>query len=187
MGNASHAEGLNTTAIGAHSHSEGNETTARGIQSHAEGRSTIAAQQASHAEGFGTMANATYSHAEGDRTLTARSYAHTEGSLTTAKGTYSHAEGIGTITHVNVEGQHAEGRWNQEDATAVWVVGGGISNTNRLNIITAQASGSGLAPTIVMPVLSGSLDFADDTAAATGGIPLGGLYRTGNAVQIRLV
>ena len=28
--------------------------------------------------------------------------------------------------------------------------------------------------------------YANDTAAATGGIPVGGLYRNGNFVQIRL-
>jgi hypothetical protein len=29
--------------------------------------------------------------------------------------------------------------------------------------------------------------FADDTAAAAGGIPLGGIYRTGNVVVVRVV
>jgi hypothetical protein len=33
----------------------------------------------------------------------------------------------------------------------------------------------------------GSLtDYADDTAAATGGIAVGGLYRTGSAIKIRV-
>jgi len=34
--------------------------------------------------------------------------------------------------------------------------------------------------------VSSSLNFADDTAAAAGGVPLGGLYRNGNFVMIRL-
>lgn len=29
--------------------------------------------------------------------------------------------------------------------------------------------------------------YAKDTAAAAGGVPLGGLYRNGNVIQIRLV
>ena len=29
--------------------------------------------------------------------------------------------------------------------------------------------------------------YADDTAAAGGGVPINGLYRTGNAVKIRIV
>jgi len=40
---------------------------------------------------------------------------------------------------------------------------------------------------MVLTQVSRSLNFADDAAAATGGVPLGGLYRNGNAIQIRLV
>jgi hypothetical protein len=32
-----------------------------------------------------------------------------------------------------------------------------------------------------------SINFADDTAAAAGGIPLGGVYRNGNFLMIRIV
>ena len=32
-----------------------------------------------------------------------------------------------------------------------------------------------------------SLDFASDAAAATGGIPLGGVYHTAGALKIRIV
>ena len=38
---------------------------------------------------------------------------------------------------------------------------------------------------IILTEVSQSLNFADDTAAAAGGIPLGGLYRNGNFIQIR--
>lgn len=38
----------------------------------------------------------------------------------------------------------------------------------------------------VLASVSSSLNFADDTAAAAGGVPLGGLYRNGNFVMIRL-
>jgi len=34
--------------------------------------------------------------------------------------------------------------------------------------------------------VSASLNFVDDTAAAAGGIPLGGLYRNGNFILIRI-
>jgi hypothetical protein len=40
---------------------------------------------------------------------------------------------------------------------------------------------------IVMPNVSASLNFANDTAAAAGGVPKGGLYRSGSFVLIRLV
>jgi hypothetical protein len=34
--------------------------------------------------------------------------------------------------------------------------------------------------------VSSSLNYADDTAAAAGGVPLGGLYRNGNFILIRI-
>jgi hypothetical protein len=40
---------------------------------------------------------------------------------------------------------------------------------------------------IVLTQVSQSLNFVDDTAAAAGGVPLGGLYRNGNFIVIRIV
>jgi hypothetical protein len=40
---------------------------------------------------------------------------------------------------------------------------------------------------VILSQVSSSLNFVNDTAAAAGGVPLGGLYRNGNAIQIRLV
>ena len=45
---------------------------------------------------------------------------------------------------------------------------------------------SGSTGAVILSQVSSSLNFADDTAAATGGIPLGGLYRNGNFIVIRL-
>lgn len=39
---------------------------------------------------------------------------------------------------------------------------------------------------IVLPFVSSSLEFTDDAAAAAGGIPLGGVYRNGNFLLIRI-
>lgn len=39
----------------------------------------------------------------------------------------------------------------------------------------------------ILSSVSSSLNFANDTLAAAGGVPLGGLYRNGNVIQIRLV
>lgn len=41
--------------------------------------------------------------------------------------------------------------------------------------------------TMVLASVSASYNFADDTAAAVGGIPLGGLYHTSGSIKIRLV
>jgi hypothetical protein len=40
---------------------------------------------------------------------------------------------------------------------------------------------------VVLSQVSASLNFVDDTAAAAGGVPLGGLYRNGNFIVIRIV
>jgi len=39
---------------------------------------------------------------------------------------------------------------------------------------------------ITLTSVSESLNFANDVAASNGGVPLGGLYRNGNAIQIRI-
>ena len=40
---------------------------------------------------------------------------------------------------------------------------------------------------VILTQVSQSLNYADDTAAAAGGVPLGGLYRNGNFIAIRIV
>jgi hypothetical protein len=40
---------------------------------------------------------------------------------------------------------------------------------------------------MVLAEVSASFDYADDTAAAAGGVPLGGLYHTTGTIKIRLV
>jgi hypothetical protein len=51
-------------------------------------------------------------------------------------------------------------------------------------IVTGSTSFSG---SVILPMVSQSLNFDNDTAAAAGGVPLGGLYRNGSFIQIRLV
>ena len=36
------------------------------------------------------------------------------------------------------------------------------------------------------PSITGLADYADDSAAATGGVPVNGLYRTGRVLKIRV-
>jgi hypothetical protein len=62
------------------------------------------------------------------------------------------------------------------------VRGSGVSGSfNANNILITSGSHT------ILPQVSSSLDFTNDTNAAAGGVPLGGLYRNGNAIQIRLV
>lgn len=51
---------------------------------------------------------------------------------------------------------------------------------------SVSISGSFVGFTVLQQV-SESLNFADDTAAAAGGVPLGGIYRSGNFIVIRIV
>jgi hypothetical protein len=53
-------------------------------------------------------------------------------------------------------------------------------------IITGSITVSGSNISHVFPVISSSLSFVDDAAAAAGGVPLGGLYRSGNFILIRI-
>ena len=62
------------------------------------------------------------------------------------------------------------------------ITGSGISGSLKVNN-TLITSGSHT----ILPQVSSSLNFTNDTLAAAGGVPLGGLYRNGNAIQIRLV
>ena len=40
--------------------------------------------------------------------------------------------------------------------------------------------------TLTSPKMNGLIDYADDTAAAAGGVPIGGSYRTGSALKVRV-
>jgi len=45
---------------------------------------------------------------------------------------------------------------------------------------------SGSATPLILPIVSASLNFNGDIAAAAGGVPLGGIYRNGNVLSIRI-
>jgi hypothetical protein len=197
-GSYSHAEGIATRAIGLYSHAEGESSIASGSNSHAEGQSTLAQGNYSHAEGYQTIAIGTNSHAEGHQTTASGQFSHTEGLGTFAFGNYSHAEGWGTQT--NGQYQLAVGKFNGQDSTeGKFFIGNGTSNVARstlfaaynnnvdvtgvLNVDGAIASGLG---TIVLPRLLDA-SYVDDATAAAAGIPVGGLYRNGSTIQIRLV
>ena len=74
-----------------------------------------------------------------------------------------------------------------------FVVATGASNTTNSNalLITAGGKNGGnpavpQIPRVILPTVV-NFNFADDTAAAAGGIPVGGLYHNAGALRIRLV
>jgi hypothetical protein len=64
-------------------------------------------------------------------------------------------------------------------------VTGSVNITGSLNVSgSVNVDGSGF---IILAQVSSSYDFADDSTAASGGVPLGGLYHTSGTIKIRLV
>jgi len=75
------------------------------------------------------------------------------------------------------------GRFNAVPTqNSIFVLGNGTGLATPVNAIEVTKADSH----IVLPVLQSSASYSDDTAAAAGGVPIGGLYRNGNVVQIRL-
>jgi hypothetical protein len=81
------------------------------------------------------------------------------------------------------------------DLESAFIIGNGTGINDRSNLLVAQGSkvqvtgsldvsGNGY---VILSQVSASYNFADDTAAAGGGVPLGGLYHTTGTIKIRLV
>lgn len=64
---------------------------------------------------------------------------------------------------------------------------GSLNVTGSLNISGSTNSAVISNGFVVLTQVSMSLNFIDDSAAASGGVPLGGLYRNGNVIAIRIV
>jgi hypothetical protein len=127
-GEASHAEGVSTFAIGNFSHSEGVQTSAEGKASHAEGGSSHAIGDYSHVEGNNTEAKGASSHAEGENTRANGLCSHAEGYLTFAIGDYQHAQGKNNI--LDTQNKYAH------------IVGNGTSDMSRSNAHTLDWEGN---------------------------------------------
>jgi hypothetical protein len=130
-----HSEGYDTKATGQYSHAEGLYGTASAQGAHVEGWSNRASAPFSHAEGHFTQASATGSHTEGDRATTLGNYSHAEGSGSVAFGAYSHAEGLLTIASGAY--QNVVGQFNSASSTPLWILGDGLSISNRKNLVAA--------------------------------------------------
>ena len=77
------------------------------------------------------------------------------------------------------------------DGEIRYLMGSTTGLINETNVSSSYALTSSYVNTlnqiVILSQVSSSLNFVNDTAAAAGGVPLGGLYRNGNAIQIRLV
>lgn len=89
--------------------------------------------------------------------------------------TYRQTKGSAlTIEELDANFQYFTG---SHAVTGSLIVSGSLTTTGSFS-----ASGS-----VILPMVSQSLNFANDAAAAAAGVPLGGLYRNGSFIQIRLV
>ena len=202
--NASHTEGSETRTIyggggaGDGAHAEGYKTTTKAQYSHAEGNSTITEISAahSHTEGYQTVTIGVNSHAEGYQSSTVGPSSHAEGYQTTTKSDYSYTNGYQTIASATA--QFVVGHGNIEQTSTYntvgyrpFIVGGGNitgPRTNLLEVVITKVNGGSLNDgTIVLPrVASSAMVFADNAAAAAGGVPVGGVYRNGTTLMIRI-
>jgi hypothetical protein len=65
---------------------------------------------------------------------------------------------------------------------------GSLDITGSLNFFSGSTNASKIENGwVILSQVSASLDFANDTAAAAGGVPLGGLYRSGSIILIRII
>jgi hypothetical protein len=88
---------------------------------------------------------------------------------TTLNNTIIIASGNGSVKAV-----HSGSAWLLNSVSGSFT--GSLSSTTLTSTSTS----------VIVPQVSSSLNFANDTAAAAGGVPLGGLYRNGNAIQVRI-
>ena len=142
-GTYSHAQGIDTTALGLYSHAEGNSTTASGTASHAEGGGNVASGVFSHAEGEGTAASGPSSHAEGNLTTASGQGSHAEGGGNVASGQSSHAEGEGTAA--SGQASHAAGSYAAAANDRSWIWKGStntvVLSTTRTDQFVVSAAG----------------------------------------------
>lgn len=110
------------------------------------------------------------------------------------KGTLQAEQVHTTFTSSSVIYQSGSTKWgNSPDDTHVIIghmslsgsstLGGEMNFANNAPLGTAVNVRNGF---LILTQVSSSLNYANDNAAALNGVPLGGLYRNGNFIQIRI-
>lgn len=172
---------------------------------------TLASGQAAIALGNGAIGNQDFGISIGSFTSSAP-FAMVMGSFAEANGLYSVALGPSAKTNAATDGSIAIGQASETILTdgsgAGAICLGRSAKTRMTDQISigdeaecaataaegAVALGAGVlaatANTVTIKKLQmldyATLDYADDTAAAAGGIPLGGVYHTAGALKIRI-
>jgi hypothetical protein len=92
----------------------------------------------------------------------------------------------GSLTNGQVLSYNStSGLWeNTNSLSGSYQITGSLNVTGSLEVNNDVKIQNGY---VILTNVSQSLEFVDDTAAAAGGVPLGGLYRSGNFILIRIV
>lgn len=137
------------------------------------GRNTITTQEQGTAVGVGAKAGSNasaygnFAESNGNISVAAGQVARANQFFSISIGRFSQANGaqaiaIGNSTTANLDNSVALG----PEVTALWAFG---TTVNQLALANYA-----------------NLDFADDAAAETGGVPLGGVYHTAGSLKIRI-
>ena len=140
IGLFSFATGYNTRANGYTSTAMGASTTASGLYSTAMGVFTTASGFYSTAIGASNTASGSASTAMGNATTASGQASTAMGQNTTASGSASTAMGLSTIASGGYS--TAMGVYNVNNPNAIFMVGNGSSDANRVNIFTIRGDNS---------------------------------------------
>ncbi len=99
--------------------------------------------------------------------------------------------GYGILTQSTESNRYVFGQWydysNAQDNSIVFALGTSVSNRyNALEIRRPRTVSGNTQSGIFSTSLKNSTSFSNDTAAATGGVEVGELYRTGSTIKIRM-
>ena len=76
---------------------------------------------------------------------------------------------------------------NSRNLTGNYTLSGSLVTNNGVTCTSLTSSNQLISSYLILSQVSSSLNFPNDASASVGGIALGGLYRNGNVIQIRLV
>ena len=193
VGTYAEASGLYATGVGPSCKATGQNTVSVGKTSWAQSESSVAIGESAHANG-------TYGAGSvciGLNTRLVRDAGVAVGrNLNLPLGDFDHyravaigsgtnvrgGDGIGIGTNVDIQGPNTNDKIAIGNAAVVTDDNGAVALGAGVTASTAN--------TVTIKKLQmldyASLSFADDTAAAAGGIPLGGVYHTSGALKIRI-
>jgi len=181
------ATGINSLALGHQSSATSANAVALGSLSSATGISDLAIGPGATASGSGAIAvgfansTATYTIAIGSTTVASSNFAIAIGNQADATATY--AIGLGYNASATGVQSAAIGKDSSATHTAATALGSGAATTADYQIALGSASAT---VAILIASLPNTPSYADDIAAAAGGVLVGELYRTGSIVKVRV-